>query len=72
MSQFERDIPELLQFLGRPIPWDPIPPWLREGLDHRVLVVLAAVHLEVQQQVLSLQADLAAKQAEILRGGVVK
>jgi hypothetical protein len=70
--QFERPISDLLREFPGPIPWDPVPPWLREILDHDVLQALAVAHFEFQKQLLTVQAELAGRQAEILQGGVRK
>lgn len=72
MVQIDRPISELLRQFPGPIPWDPVPPWLREILDHDVLQQLAVTHFEYQKQILTVQAELAGRQAEILQGGLRK
>ena len=51
-------------------PWwrhgDPIPPWLREGLDKAVLQELAVSQLQLQKAVLELQSKHLDQQIQIL------
>lgn len=54
MNGFEDNRLELLfQLLRRPIPWDPIPPWLR--LDDKMVKQFTKMEIQFQQKEQELQ-----------------
>ena len=58
-------ISELFQFRPRWW-WDPVPDWIINRLDERVLVDIARVQLETQVQMLRLQAEATERVLETL------
>ena len=54
MNGFEENrLEKLFELLHRPIPWDPIPPWLK--LDEKMIRQFAQMEIKFQQKELELQ-----------------
>ena len=59
-------VPQILQWDPGIVPWDPVPEWLLNRLDDRLVVELGKAQLEFQQTVFKARVDFAAHSAKIL------
>jgi hypothetical protein len=65
MAQDEFRLSESLQWNPK-WHWDPVPWWFVERLDRSVLKEIAVIHLELQQEMLNLQAQSIKQTLEVI------
>lgn len=60
------EISELYKFIRRPIPWDPVPWWVK--LDKRRLAKFNEIQLELNTRIAELEAEKVKKLSKIVGG----